>query len=319
MSVLTAFGTFQTNVNADIDQVKEARRRRDLFRSAFGAEADVIEVIPSGSLARGTQKDPIHDVDLIVVYDPDVHTGWGQPGDSAEDALNYVRGRVNFLLGATNGTAGQIVRLARWRNHAVKCFLDDPDDDTGFTVDVMPALRKGDHLLIPEAASEDWVPCDPESLIAAVAEKHGEWNKFAGSVRMLKRWASDQDIKIKSLVMEVLALEYLPTHLNQPAAIKSFFVSAAYAINGYEEVSDPAGYCGSIQADLDYSGFAERLLAARDQASKAAEAQLNNDTDTALWHWGQVFGNDFPHNPNPATLAPASDPEPRRVKDTPQG
>lgn len=61
MSVTDAFKTFQDVVNADITQVREARTRRDLFKGAFGAEVDVKEVIASGSLARGTHKDPIHD------------------------------------------------------------------------------------------------------------------------------------------------------------------------------------------------------------------------------------------------------------------
>ncbi|TQK17945.1 hypothetical protein FBY40_0428 [Microbacterium sp. SLBN-154] len=318
MSVFDAFGAFQTKVNADVESVREARRRRDVFRAAFSKEEDVLEVVSSGSLARGTQKDPIHDVDLILIYSADDHPEWGNPGASAAAALDHVRGRVNTLLGATDGSHDKVVRLARWRNHAVKCFLDDPNDESGFTVDVMPALRVGDHLMIPEAASEDWVHCDPESLIAAVATKHSEWNKFAGTIRMLKRWASDQDIKIKSLVMEVLALDHLPTSSNQPAAVKQFFVAATYAIEGYEEVTDPAGYCGPIQGDLDYDEFAKRLRGARDHAIQAIQASSNNDADTALWHWGQIFGADFPHDPNPVKAAPAMV-APRPVKDTPQG
>jgi hypothetical protein len=320
MSVHEAFCAFQTKVNADIGAVREARRRRDIFRAAFGNEADVVEVVPSGSLARGTQKDPIHDVDLVIVYDGAAHTEWGQAGESAGAALDHVRGRVNALLGATNGTHDQIVRLARWRNHAVKCFLDDPEDPAAFTVDAMPALRSGGHLLIPEALSDTWIECDPESLITSVADRHAQWDKFVGTVRILKRWASDQDIKIKSLVMEVLALEHLPTGLNQPAAVRQFFVAAAYAIDGHEVVTDPAGYCGPIQSDLDYIEFAERLKEARDHANQASQASVNNDADGALWHWGQVFGPDFPHDPNPASKpAPAVAPVPRQVKDTPQG
>lgn len=318
MSVLDAFKAFQSEVNADVEAVREARRRRDIFRSAFGSEEDVVEVLPSGSLARGTQKDPIHDVDLIVIYDAAAHSDWGQPGPSAESALDFVRGRVNALLGATNGTHDRIVRLARWRNHAVKCFLDDPQDENGFTVDVMPALRDGDHLLIPEAVSKAWVPCDPEALIALVAGKHAEWNKFAGTVRMLKRWASDQDTKIKSLVMEVLALEHLPTDVNQPAALKRFFTSAAYAIDGFVEVTDPAHYCGPVQHDLDYEEFAKRLREARDHAERASQASLSNDTAMAKWHWAQVFGPEFPHDPD-APKSTGGVAAPRPVKDTPQG
>ena len=44
------------------DAVAEARRRRNLFCSAFQTDADVTECVHSGSLARGSQKDPINDV-----------------------------------------------------------------------------------------------------------------------------------------------------------------------------------------------------------------------------------------------------------------
>ncbi|SFT55107.1 nucleotidyltransferase [Arthrobacter sp. ov118] len=320
MSVTDAFNEFQGIVNADVQQVKEARSRRDLFKDAFILESDVDEVISSGSLARGTHKDPIHDVDVVIVYDGAKHPDWGGPGSSAEDALHHTRSRVNSLLGATNGTFDKAVRLAKWRNHAVKCFLDDPDDPNAFTVDAMPALRRNGMLLIPEAASKDWVPCDPEYLIKAVADKHAEWSSYAGTVRMLKWWASEQDIKIKSLVMEVLALHFLPTNHIRPVAIKQFFVSALYAIEGGNEVVDPAGICGPIQSDLDYEGLADSLRAARDAAIRAFQAQNNNNTAAAIQYWGEVFGDDFAKPPATGNPLPAvALALPRTVKDTPQG
>lgn len=318
-SVSGAFSEFQQVVNAEADQVREARKRRDLFKDAFGAESDVNEVLASGSLARGTQKDPIHDVDTIVIFDDAQHADWGSPGESASEALDYTRGRVNYLLGATNGTHAQVVRLARWRNHAVKCFLDDPDDPNAFTVDAMPALRRDGMLLIPEAKSERWVSCDPESLIAAVAAKHAAWNKFAGSVRMLKWWAAEQSITIKPLVMEVLALQFLPVSGGlQPNAIKQFFISANYYIAGGSEVVDPAGVCGPIQGDLDYSAFGEVLGDAADKASRAMNAEWSNDAASAIRRWGELFGPSFPTGPV-VSPAPALPPPPRPVKDTPQG
>ncbi len=72
----TAFDTHQSEVNAEPDNVREARRRRNFFCAAFGAQADVTETVPSGSLARGTQRDPIHDVDLIIVFSPEDHPDW---------------------------------------------------------------------------------------------------------------------------------------------------------------------------------------------------------------------------------------------------
>lgn len=321
MSVADAFKNFQSVVNADIEHVEEARTRRDLFVNAFGDEDDVAEVIPSGSFARGTHKDPIHDVDLIIVFDEGAHADWGVSGESAENALDYTRGRVNALLGATNGTYDRAVRLARWRNHAVKCFLDEPDDPDAFTVDAMPALRRGSQLLIPEAKSASWVLCDPEALIAQVAARHARWNKFAGTVRMLKWWATNQDFRVKSLVMEVLALDYLPTDVSQPAAIKQFFVRACYDIEGGKEVCDPAGLSGPIQPDLDYEEFGKALRSARDYATMAFQEQVQNNTSAAMKHWRAVFREGFPMPPaSPdtpvlSTMAAA----PRPVKDTPQG
>lgn len=109
----------------------------------------------------------------------------------------------------------------------------------------------------------------------------------------------------------------MPTDSSQPAAIAQFFVSAAYYIEGGSEVLDPAQLCGPIQSDLDYEKFADRLARTRDSAAKAIAAQVNNDANAAIHHWGSVFGDDFPR---PAPSAPVVvPPPPRPVKDTPQG
>lgn len=328
MNVTEAFAAYQSTVNADDVDIKEARRRRDLFKDAFGGRDDVDEVIASGSLRRGTHKDPIHDVDVIVVFKDGEHPEWGEVGESAADALDNVRACVNDLLGATHGTVAKEVRRALPRNHAVKCFLDDPDVDGAFTVDAMPALRRNSMLLIPEKVNEMWVLSDPEYLIAEVAKKHAEWNKFAGLVRMLKAWGSNQDIKVKSLVMEVLALELMGEEPNRPAAVKNFFVSAAYRVESRQPIEDPAGICGEIQPDLDMDEFAERLHDAARLAAQALTAAADGNQSKAVGLWGSVFGDDFPKPPpapkpsvSPAApvTAPAVVPKKRPIKDTPQG
>jgi predicted nucleotidyltransferase len=69
MSIGSGFDSLQTTVNVPPDALSEARRRRDLFRTHLVKESDVSEVRASGSLARGTHKDPINDVDVVVVFD----------------------------------------------------------------------------------------------------------------------------------------------------------------------------------------------------------------------------------------------------------
>lgn len=295
MDIEAAFDNLQKAADADPKQVKEARRRRDLFKDAFAGEDDVAEdVIASGSLARSTQREPINDVDVIIVFDVESHPDWGEPGDSAEEALTYTGKRINALLGATNGTFAKEVRLARPGNHAVKCFLDDPDADDPFTVDAMPALRQADGTLkVPEKSSKDWISTDPEHLIKLVADKHDRWNLCRPLIRVLKLWKDVQHTDLKSLTVEVLSLDNLPeTESTRPRALYRFFNAAEKAID--KPIIDPADLCGEIQPDLDVEKAKAAISDAATTSWEAVNAQDRGDTDRAACLWRSMFGDAFP-------------------------
>ncbi|MEU3571254.1 hypothetical protein AB0E96_22950 [Kitasatospora sp. NPDC036755] len=327
MGIDAAFDAFQRTVNEDIEQVKLARQRRDIFKRALLSESEVTEAFGSGSLSRSTQLKPIHDVDVIAVYDASLYPHWGTPGDSAADALDHARRQINRLLGATHGTFAQEVRLADPRNHAIKCFLDDPDDPDAFTVDLMPALRQADgSLLIPEKLNNVWVPANPEYLIAKVADRQAEWGHFRPMVRVLKDWrqTAPVDGRVKSLVMEVLALHCLPTGGNRANGLKSFFTSAAVHVRE-QGVHDPANLCGPIQPDLNTPSLAAAFDDAADIADRACAAAAAGDTDGAQRMWQQILGDNFPAPAAPAKKASAAVSSApallvsRPVKDAPQG
>jgi len=328
MSVNSAFGDYQDTIDEDPDVVAVARGRRGLVKTAFGGEDDVTENFSSGSLRRATQLKPIHDLDMVVVYDADAHPTRGQDGDSAEDALVHVQGRVNTLLGYTNGTSSNLVRLAKVRNHSVKCFIDAPD--SGFTVDVMPALRQADGtLLIPEKLSRKWVPADPEYLIRQVQDRHDTWKHYRPMVRVLKDWRLDAAVNmssdVKSLVIEVLALTCLPTSGTRAQALAKFFEAAIDAT--YQPICDPANLCGEVQPDLDYIGLRAELEKAAEHASNAVLCEQVNDIANAKRLWRKVFGDDFPAPDGEPTLgagaaaagAAATGLGYQPVKDSPQG
>jgi hypothetical protein len=334
MNINEAFDELQDTADANPTHVREARRRRDMFRTAFTDEDDVLEFVPSGSLARSTQREPINDVDVIVVFDQEKHPTWGDPGDSAEEALSYVGTRVNALLGATNGTVAQEVRLARPGNHAVKCFFDDPEAENPFTVDAMPALRQTDGtLLIPEKSSRVWILTDPEQLIARVAARQGDWSDFRPLVRVLKLWKDVQDTSLKSLTTEVLALKHLPQESSRARALQRFFTAAELAIE--MPIEDPAGLCGPTQSEIDLERARAAISAAAKASWEAVVAQDQGDTDTAACLWHTIFGDAFPE---PASGCPDASSKsnglagfavgagagvgaikPRPVKDAPQG
>jgi hypothetical protein len=292
MKVSTAFDTYQRVVNAPKEEMIEARRRRDLFADAFAGETNTVS--PSGSLARGTQHDPIKDVDTILVFEQDDFPDWGQPGQSAQHALDHVHARVKALLGTDGSFAAGEVRLIKPRNHSVKCFLDDPEDDAPFTVDAMPALRQdGGTLLIPESRNDKWVLTNPGLLIDEVLTAHKTGGIFAPMVRVLKRWAKTlPGLNVRSLYMEVLALECLPRTGTRQQALSSFFTAAAVRVN--DPVCDPAGLCGEIQPDIDTVALRDHLDEAAEVASNALLHESWDQHNVAVNKWGEIFGSDFP-------------------------
>lgn len=329
MGVHEAFTTFQRDVvNAKKWQVDLAHGRRRAFTEAFESEADVTEVFCSGSLRRGTQLRPLHDVDMVVVYDAGEHPDWGLPGPSSEAAMRHAQARVTALLGAGSGSHAQLVRITRvsGRGRSVKCFIDTTDttDVDAFTVDVMPVLRQfNGTLLLPSQHDQAWSPADPELLIDRVQERHDAWGRYRPTVRLLKLWAREQvPTKVKSLVTEVLALHHLPTDAgNVPEALRRFFLAAAANVS--DGVVDPAGYCGEIQPDLDDVVLRRSLELAADHAEKALAAVAANDQPAALAHWREVLGEQFAPDAaagTTTTAAAATLVTPRRpVRDAPQG
>ena len=292
MKVSTAFDYFQGVVNAPPEQMDEARRRRDLFRDSFADETE--EVSPSGSLARGTQHDPIKDVDTILIFDEDEFPDWGEDGESAQDALDHVHARVKGLLGTDGTFAKNEVRLIKPRNHAVKCFLDDPVAPAPFTVDAMPALRQEDgSLLVPESRNNKWVPTNPGLLIDLALAAHKEGGIYAPMVRVLKRWAKTRTgVDVKSLYIEVLALECMPKTGPRQEALSAFFTAAALRVN--DPVFDPADLCGEIQPGLDTAALRAELEQARDLAASAVQHEEWGEENVAVRKWAEIFGPDFP-------------------------
>ena len=312
MLVDDAFDIFQGKVDADPVHVRKARHRRDLFSQELKRLDGVKEVIPSGSLARGTQLDPIHDVDLILVFDSAAHPDWGRPGGSAARALGHVEEKVHEVLGDQRSTLRQVVLDTLLRNHVVKCSLDfhfleeDPYFKSFFAVEVMPAMRVEDQspsgakgpLLVPEQRSDRWQVADPEWLIAKVHSRQAGWRYFVQMIRVIKFWTRHMESGVKPLAAEVLALRCLPDSrigLSRSVALQRFFTAASTAV--MLAITDPAGHCGEIQPDLRRSDVSGLLSEAAGIASTAVAWEAQGNHHQAICCWRAVFGEDFPLPP----------------------
>jgi len=304
-----AFELFQPIVNTDPDELKEARRRRDLFDVAFEAQPDTLDVFCSGSLARKTHKDPIHDVDSVVVFKHDTRPDWGRPGPNAGAALDELAADVEQLLGVDGGTVAREVTAADPGNHAVRCAFGQLRGHD-FTVDVMPALLVTGGLLVPVAEEDRWELVEPQFFITETARRQARYDDYVPLVRVLKFWKDERKnanplLDAKSLLIEVLAFELLTTATPRPEALERFFTAAALRVRRDPPVSDPAGLCGPIQPDVNLPALTSELDRAADLARRANLADNSGAADSAISLWGMVFGPSFPR-PRPQVSVSAS-------------
>lgn len=302
------FDKFVRDVASDPLRELQARWRRSAITSALKGLPDVVEVIPSGSLARGTNWGPIHDIDLIVVFDKRMHPDWRGSG-SAQVALEHmqalIRERLQFGLEHPLG----LVHQTEVRNHVVKCELDpsmgplDAVLPNSPPVDVMPAFREGSHLRVPERRSDRWIDVDPERLTEMVAARQRSWGNFDEAVRMMKDWADNNGLKMKSLAVEAMVLEHLPKPgffetMSCCDAIARLFKAASEA--RITRLVDPTGRCGEIDPHINYGKLRKALDKSAELAAQAVKAErawerrrLEHDgvTHPSVF-WQEIFGRD---------------------------
>lgn len=155
MKVSNAFDYFDHEISPGWYQQVKAEDRLARFTAVLTMLHSEIRVVPSGSWARGTAIDPIHDVDLILVLPDDLRPRYDAGSRSAEAVLEYVAGLVVESAELNN------VHRVEPRNHVVKCYLDstiatDDADWHGFAVEIMPAFQDGDGLRVPERRDDRW-------------------------------------------------------------------------------------------------------------------------------------------------------------------
>jgi predicted nucleotidyltransferase len=305
------FRSFSQAIKSDPIVVLLAKWRRDSFADRLKQLPDVVDVIPSGSLARGTQIGPVHDVDLIVVYDRSKHLDYGNENKSpevvksAEDAITHTEKQLLEQLHPWSGKTLPKDETEQ-HTHVVTYRGDFPGPyaeviPSAPPVDVMPAVRQGSHLLIPERGT-GWIDVDPEKLIRQVEQRQREWKYFTEVVGMVKHWAEINNLHMKNLAVEVMVLMYCPRPglfetLSCGEAVARFFKAAANA--HLTSLKDPAGRCGEIDPDMNFSRLQKALDRAAGLSRKAMDAE--HAWKNHVWmeahpddFWRELFGSKYP-------------------------
>ena len=304
-----SFRAFGREIQSDPISVLLAKWRRDAFIKDLKGRPDVVEVISSGSLARGTQIGPVHDVDLIVVFNPSEHQDYGRGSESAQAAMDHLESGLLEARHPWRGAEQPLLTETEQKRHVVKCsgVSTGPFENiipSVPPVDVMPAVRQGGHLRVPEDGNS-WIDVDPEKFMHLVAEREREWEYFTEVIKMVEAWAEHNHLDIRNLAIEVMVLRYCPRPrffqtLAVGEALAQFFENAAQA--HITSLKDPAGWCGEIDPRMDYGALRRALGEAVDLSRRAMNAEYARasrfDPADKVPHpdvfWRELLGDKYP-------------------------
>ena len=314
------FEAFGRAIESDPIGVLLAKFRRDVFVDKLKKLPDVVAVIPSGSFTRGTQIGPVHDVDLIVVFDSSKHPDYGSGQQSAQGALEHLQKGLVEQLHPLSGEEC-LLKDTKLGTHVMKCYGDVPRPfaeliPSAPPVDVMPAVREGFHLKIPERGT-GWITTDPEKFMRNVAQRQHEWKYFTQAVGMLKAWAEHNHLHMKNLAIETMALRYFPRlrlfeTLSRGDAIARFFKAAKADIGN---PLSPKEWLRKIDSSINFM----KLYGALDNAVKLSQKAM--EAEHAWEHglhpaeniihpdelWRKLFGNKYPHPQRRFLRVPATE------------
>lgn len=238
----------------------------------------------TGSFARGTAIQPLKDIDLFAVLDP--------------NRYGSLRHRAPVeALGLVHGALRKAYRLSREpvpQDHTVR--IDFNSTSTRF--EVVPALRRpGGGYYIPQKATEKWIASDPDRHLEVTRDANRRTNGMAATlVKMVKHFKGQKsEAKIASFHLEMMVCELVRL---QPADYAPGLRDLLAALAGrvMRPFADPAGIGPDIDERLspaDRTRLAAVFRAAAEEAGQAITLE-GSDREGAHWLWRKLLGDRYP-------------------------
>ena len=293
LSVNDAFYKFRGLLETTDTEDKSASSRQQRIRAQLddAPTVDIEKDFLTGAYRRHTKTKPLRDVDIMIVLNNREYLN-----RHPHDVLELIRGILAPHYGDQRVCCD---RRAVRVDFGVKVVDDVTDEVVSF--DVVPAFTHGDHYLIPDDVTGEWVHTNPkvhQDMATAANKSFAEqWKPL---VKMIKKWNEVQGRPVEpSFLIEVVALRLItgPWTSNHARELRQFFASAADRID--DGWPDPAGVGPDVSDVLD--GDPAKMTTAR-AALRAAEAActvaINLDrtgrTGDALTAWRTLLGPLFP-------------------------
>lgn len=285
MNLNESFEQLHDNLKLDPDELAAAQDLHNRLGDHLVACGIAKRTRLQGSLARGTMRAPLKDIDKIIELSDDVAAEVDGPGGPVSAMARIAASLASFEEACT----------VEFGTHALQITV------AGFTFmfDAVPAIHSEDCapplLRIANTDDDAWDPSNAYRLIDTIAERNQKLDGvFIHQVRMVKQAAAASELEIPGIHIEAFAYQALHKKHAHPKAVARVLKKAADMLTGH--YNDPTGEdqisdrLDPNEKELARAGFADLA----DRAERAVEAASGGDERSALGIWSEVFGDPFP-------------------------
>jgi hypothetical protein len=281
----SAFDTFAAKLlPTDSQKLIISSRRATIegqLTNAFGFQSimPIRNVQPIGSADRGTIIRPLHDLDLLAVFDAAAYNN-NYRWNGSNAFITRVRNALDLGGARIIGTRGQAVRI----------FYQ-----SGPVVDVAPVFAlQGGGFYLPNG-SNGWLTTDPDFHKRWINEQNQKLSyHLKPFARLIKRWNRVHSERLSSFHIEVMvANTFSAMGSNSRETAAKFFDWGQSRLHS----DDPAGHSGDLSAKLTANqrrAVLDGFQSAQVRAERALDAEVIGDHAEAIRLWKIIFGDEFP-------------------------
>jgi hypothetical protein len=275
---------------SDVDKAKD---RHTKIRDALLKHKICDDTFLTGSYARSTAINPLHDVDIFAEFRAD--------GDDISTAGAQLA-RVESILKRAMPEA-----TLRRQKRSIGLSFDGVDT----TFDVVPARKTAKGYSIPDRKLVFWLHTDPKTTMEACTKANSaSKGRLLPLIKLAKRWNQHQAIvfkiadadgivkPFKSFHLEVLCYGFsVPESSNDREALAGLF--AFLASNVSRDVLPPGGgtslsmYLNDGTHKFDSARLKEMLMVAAREATDAVQAETKRPKE-AHGLWKTLLGDVYP-------------------------
>src|SRR5215203_6215257 len=289
LSISELFDKARRRIAVPDEVLKKARERRDRIRGVVAEEFAVLRTFPSGSLAHGTQNDPLNDADAGVVLNRREYEQLGPDGEGPCQIVEEVRSVLRERLKDDFPD----VRFYIGGHRAIRINFMEPIEPgaDNFTADLIVAIRREEGgLWIPDLDNDEWNPSDPERHVELVVTRNkATGSHFARTLRLAKHANARHGKTIVSFNVTALGLEAIKEKLPLPEGLALLLRHTATSLDkGLTE--DPAGVSGEIKFNVTRrKDVVKRFKEMAELAEEALKLDVEGQTAQAQRNWSKVL------------------------------